>query len=94
MLAPIIIRICSPADATILKPACITYRARYYAPDIGRFESVSLYNIDDLNEQISRNKEKRSDEIPKARQIVAEFTNNFSKWYDSLNLVPVISQLT
>ena len=70
------------------------YRARYYAPDIGRFESVSLYNIDDLNEQISRNKEKRSDEIPKARQIVAEFTNNFSKWYDSLNLVPVISQLT
>jgi glutamyl-tRNA reductase len=63
-------------------------------PDIGRFKCVSLYNIDDLNEQIECNKEKRSSEIPKARAIVAEFTGNFAKWYDSLNLVPVISKLT
>lgn len=63
-------------------------------PNIGRFKCVMLYNIDDLNEQISRNKEKRSGEIPKARQIIAEFTDKFAQWYDSLNLVPVISQLT
>lgn len=63
-------------------------------PDIGRFKCVSLYNIDDLNEQICCNREKRSREIPKARAIVAEFTGNFAKWYDSLNLVPVISKLT
>ncbi len=61
---------------------------------VNRFECVTLYNIDDLNEQISRNKKKRSSEIPKAQRIVAEFTDKFSKWYDSLNLVPVISQLT
>ncbi|MHC4575476.1 MAG: glutamyl-tRNA reductase [Planctomycetota bacterium] len=63
-------------------------------PDISRFDSVSLYNIDDLHEQISRNRQKRSREIPKARAIVNDFTDKFAKWYDSLNLVPVITQLT
>ena len=67
---------------------------RDIAPDIGRFECVSLHNIDDLSEQINSNREKRSSEIPKARAIVAEFTDNFSNWLHSLNLVPVISQLT
>ena len=63
-------------------------------PKINQFECVSLYNIDDLNEQISRNRKKRSNEIPKARAIVAEFTDKFMQWYDSLNLVPTITQLT
>jgi glutamyl-tRNA reductase len=63
-------------------------------PQINQFECVSLYNIDDLNEQINRNKKKRSNEIPKARAIVAEFTDKFMQWYDSLNLVPTITQLT
>jgi glutamyl-tRNA reductase len=63
-------------------------------PQIRRFECVSLFNIDDLNKQISRNKKKRSNEIPKAQAIVAEFTDKFMQWYDSLNLVPTITQLT
>jgi len=63
-------------------------------PDIGQFECVSLYNIDDLNEQISCNKEKRSSEISKAQSIVAGFTDQFMRWYNSLDLVPVITQLT
>jgi len=61
---------------------------------IGRFKCVSLYNIDDLNEQIDRNKKRRHSEIPRARHIVAKFAGDFSKWYDSLDFVPVISQLT
>ena len=63
-------------------------------PQIGQFECVTLTNIDDLNEQISCNKEKRRSEIPKAQAIVAEFADKFGKWYDSLDLVPVITQLT
>jgi glutamyl-tRNA reductase len=63
-------------------------------PDIGRFKCVSLYNIDDLNEQIDSNREKRSREIPRAQAIVVEFTDNFAKWYDSLSVVPAISKLT
>lgn len=63
-------------------------------PSISRFECVSLFNIDDLNEQIKFNIEKRSSEIPKARAIVDEFTDRFADWLNSLNLVPVISELT
>ncbi len=62
-------------------------------PTVGRLECVTLYNIDDLNEQITGNIEKRSSEIPKAQAIVAEFTDKFMKWYDSLNVVPAITQL-
>ncbi len=61
---------------------------------INQFQCVSLFNIDDLNEQISLNKEKRSREIPKAKTIVAEFTDKFIQWYDSLDLIPTIAQLT
>ena len=63
-------------------------------PQIDNFKCVSLYNIDDLNEQINLNKKKRSSEIPKAQAIVDEFTDKFMQWYDSLNLVPTITQLT
>jgi glutamyl-tRNA reductase len=63
-------------------------------PHISRFKCVSLFNIDDLNEQISLNKKKRNREIPKAKKIVAESTDKFMQWYDSLNLIPTITQLT
>jgi glutamyl-tRNA reductase len=63
-------------------------------PQIGRLDFVSLFNIDDLTEQINRNKEKRNREIPKAQAIVTEFTDKFMQWYDSLNLIPTITQLT
>jgi len=62
-------------------------------PRVARFKCVTLINIDDLNEQVKVNKKKRSTEIPKAQVIVAEFTNEFMRWYDSLNVVPVISKL-
>ena len=62
-------------------------------PSISRFECVTLVNIDDLDEQVARNKKRRSSEIPKAQAIVAEFTDKFMKWYDSLNVVPAVSQL-
>ncbi|MBA7604370.1 Glutamyl-tRNA reductase [subsurface metagenome] len=61
---------------------------------IGEFESVRLYDIDDLDERIIESEKKRQSEFDKAQQIIAEFTNEFAGWYNSLNLVPVISQLT
>jgi len=61
---------------------------------IGEFESVRLYDIDDLDERIIESKKKRQSETNKAQQIIAEFTNEFAGWYNSLNLMPVISQLT
>lgn len=63
-------------------------------PAIGDLDCVHLYNIDDLDGQIAANREKRSREVPKAQEIVAEFVSMFAQWYESLDLVPVISRLT
>ena len=63
-------------------------------PDLAKFACVSLHNIDDLDRQVGQNRQKRCREIPKAQQIVAEFTDAFAKWYASLDLVPVITDLT
>jgi len=63
-------------------------------PNVSRFECVALYNVDDLDEQISSNRKKRTSEIPKAQAIVDEFTDKFAKWYELLNLVPMITRLT
>jgi len=62
-------------------------------PKIDEFKCVTLYNIDDLNEQIIGNIKKRGSEIPKAQAIVDDFTDKFMKWYDSLTVVPAVSQL-
>jgi glutamyl-tRNA reductase len=61
---------------------------------VGEIECVRLYDIDELDERIIENEKKRRTEFDKAQQIIAEFTNEFAGWYNSLNLVPVISQLT
>jgi glutamyl-tRNA reductase len=61
---------------------------------VGELEYVRLYDIDDLDSQITKNKKKQQSEIDKAQRIIAEFTSEFAGWYNSLNLVPVISQLT
>ncbi len=63
-------------------------------PAVGQIDCVTLYNIDDLDEQITANRRKRGQEIPRARIIIEEFVTLFSQWYDSLDLVPVISRLT
>lgn len=47
--------------------------------EVGRFECVSLYNIDDLSEQIQSNKLSRDGEIPKAKAIVEDFTIRFAE---------------
>ncbi|MHC4758428.1 MAG: glutamyl-tRNA reductase [Planctomycetota bacterium] len=61
---------------------------------VANFNSVTLFNIDDLDRQISVNKKKRNKEIPKATKIVEQFTQDFDRWYQSLEVVPVIARLT
>jgi glutamyl-tRNA reductase len=62
-------------------------------PKIGKLKCVTLFNIDDLNEQIAGNIKRRSSEIPKAWAIVDDFTDKFMWWYESLNVAPAVSQL-
>jgi len=63
-------------------------------PQVKKFKCVKLYNIDDLNDQISTNVQRRNGEIPRAGRIVEDFTKGFAKWYESLEIVPLITKLT
>jgi len=62
-------------------------------PEVGDIGCVKLYNIDDLDERICINRQKRTSEVPKANEIVDEYTAKFFKWYDGLKIVPIISNL-
>jgi glutamyl-tRNA reductase len=61
---------------------------------INKFDCVTIVNIDDLDKRITANRQKRSSEMPKAENIVDEYTQKFEHWLDSLAVVPVVTQLT
>jgi glutamyl-tRNA reductase len=61
---------------------------------IGQFDCVTIVNIDDLDQRIAGNKERRSGIVPEAQKIVDDFTDKFARWLESLSVVPVVTQLT
>jgi glutamyl-tRNA reductase len=62
-------------------------------PRIGSLPTVHLYNLDDLDELVAQNIERRRAEIPKAEAIVATEVKRFTKWLDSLQVAPTIKLL-
>lgn len=62
-------------------------------PQVGDIDCVRLYNIDDLDERICCNRQKRASEVPKANIIIDEYMDKFFKWHEGLRVVPVISNL-
>lgn len=62
-------------------------------PAIGQIENVRLYNIEDLNDQVRRNLQQRSSQIPKALKIVDIHVRQFDQWLKSLNTSDVVSSL-
>jgi len=62
-------------------------------PALADHDRVELVNIDQLYDHIDINKQLRNGQIPQAQKIVDDFTAMFQKWYDSLNIVPLITQL-
>jgi glutamyl-tRNA reductase len=59
-------------------------------PGTGKLDRIRLFNIDSLNEIISSNNRKRLTEIPKARAIIDEHLQAFSKWFENLGIVPTV----
>ncbi len=66
---------------------------RDISEDVRKLENVFLYNIDDLEEVVAHNYEKRKNEVEKARKITEEMTAEYLAWLSSLNLAPTISSL-
>lgn len=56
-------------------------------------DGVFLYDIDDLKNIVTVNYQERMSEVQKAEEIIVESIVTYKKWYKSLELVPVISEL-
>lgn len=62
-------------------------------PDVGAFPGIHLYNLDDLQAEVSEGLRLRSQEITHAEAIIAEERRSFATWLRSLSVVDTISDL-
>ena len=62
-------------------------------PEVDKFGSVFLKNIDDLNAIVDANFEKRKAEIPEVNRIIQEELENFFTWFYTQQLVPTIKEI-
>jgi glutamyl-tRNA reductase len=62
-------------------------------PKINEIDAVFLFNLDDLQEIVKANLEKRKKEIPKSLKIVNEFVSEFKKWVAMNSMTNVVGKL-
>ncbi|MFH1071532.1 MAG: glutamyl-tRNA reductase [Candidatus Glassbacteria bacterium] len=62
-------------------------------PALANYDSVFLYNIDDLTSVVEKNVEERRSQVALVDEIVASEAAGFMAWYESLSLVPLIKTL-
>ncbi|MBN1572066.1 MAG: glutamyl-tRNA reductase [Deltaproteobacteria bacterium] len=60
---------------------------------VADIDNVSLYNIDDLDSVIRRNLKEREGSAEDCRRIIAEESEKFTRWLESLDVVPTIVSL-
>ncbi|HUH11736.1 MAG TPA: glutamyl-tRNA reductase [Longimicrobiales bacterium] len=60
---------------------------------VGGADNVFLYDIDDLQQIVGANLERRRREVPIAESIIGEEVDAFARWYASLDVVPAIRAL-
>jgi glutamyl-tRNA reductase len=57
-------------------------------------DGIFLYNLDDLQEIVQKNIERRKGEIPKAERIVEDHVSEYIKWYKTLPAIQMITLLS
>ncbi len=63
-------------------------------PDVGAIEGVTAIDIDGLKTHVQEKLEVRREAIPHVEEIIEEYLERFSQWYQSRVAVPVIASLT
>ncbi|GAB4374649.1 MAG: glutamyl-tRNA reductase [Calditrichia bacterium] len=66
---------------------------RNFDPAINKLESVFLHDMDDMEQIVTRNLEKRRKEIPRAEAIISQEVQNFLEWKRGLQITPTIVSL-
>jgi glutamyl-tRNA reductase len=62
-------------------------------PACGELDGVRLYDIDDLQARVARNLDVRTEEVPRAHEIVEEEIRRFAVWLGQLDALPTIAAL-
>lgn len=77
------------------EPICLIDLAmpRDVDPEINKLDGVYLYNLDDLNEVVEMNVEKRKQEIPKAMKIIDRHVSEFLGWMSTHTTSSTITSL-
>ncbi len=63
-------------------------------PDVGQIDNVTLIDVDGLKTVVDEKLEVRREAIPHVEAIIADYVENFARWYRSRAAVPVIASLT
>jgi glutamyl-tRNA reductase len=63
-------------------------------PDVAEIANVTLVDIDGLKSHVEEKLEVRREAIPQVEEIISEYLDRFSQWYQSRVAVPVIASLT
>lgn len=88
-------KVAGPLERRGDRPLCILDIAvpRDVDPDVGRFDNVFLYDIDDLQEVATAGLGGRKREVPRAETIVTQELGYFWEWYQGRGVVDAIRAL-
>lgn len=62
-------------------------------PTVGELEGVYLYNLDDLQEVVTRTRESRTDSVEDARKIIHQQVESFMAWNRQRQIGPMIDAI-
>jgi glutamyl-tRNA reductase len=87
-------RVRDAVDARGDKPLCILDIAlpRDVEAAVGELDNVFLYDLDDLKAAAAANLERREEDIPAARRIIAQEVQIYWDWVAGLAAVPVVRE--
>ena len=85
-------RVRDTVDARGGRPLCILDIAlpRDVEPAVGELDNVFLYDLDDLKSAAAANLERREEDLPAARRIIAAEVEKYWEWLAGLAAVPVV----
>jgi len=87
-------RVRSAVDARGDRPLCILDIAlpRDVDSAVGDLDNVFLYDLDDLRSAAAANLERREENVPAAREIIAAEVQKYWDWVAGLTAVPVVRE--
>jgi glutamyl-tRNA reductase len=87
-------RIGASIDARGDRPLCILDIAlpRDVEAQVGEIDNVFLYDLDDLRAAAAANLERREEDVPAARKIIADEVQKYWDWVAGLVAVPVVRE--